>query len=288
MNAVSTGTRASAVVSDVAPDSAPISGGPQTKPAQPRPDTAATPTPGWIPGRRPAALKADGTTAPRPSPRTKNPIDGDGRGADGQRGREADRGHAGEDGQHGTGAVPFDEPVAEDPDDDHRQRERGVAQAADGRAGAERVAQVDRRPVGRGALAEHRRERDAAEQQHRDRDPPAAGAHLVTRLVRRVGQHAQRQRAGQQQGNGTEDEQLAGEGTPTATPSVPTPAPANAPIPHQACMPFISGRFLAFSTVIACVFIAMSRPPWNAPQTSSVRNSSGTEPTTPINGPLRQ
>ena len=56
ITAVSTGSNASAVRSDVASASWPISGGPQTKPAHPKADTSATAMPGLMPATRPAAL----------------------------------------------------------------------------------------------------------------------------------------------------------------------------------------------------------------------------------------
>src|ERR1700684_2511520 len=64
--AVSTGIRNSAVCSDVDDAIAPITTGPMTKPAQPKPATEATALPVWTLSTAPAALRVIGTTHPSP------------------------------------------------------------------------------------------------------------------------------------------------------------------------------------------------------------------------------
>jgi len=53
------------------------------------------------------------------------------------------------------------------------------------------------------------------------------------------------------------------------------PAPANAPMLQLPCSPGISTRRSLRSTAMACVFIATSSVPWNAPQTKQRREQRG-------------
>ena len=301
-NAVSSGSRPRATGSDAHSDRRPMTGGPQTNPAHPQADAVATAVPGCQAGYPPSGTEHRRNYGSQANAEAAEPEEGSRRLGDEQGRGESGRRDHGQRGQQPVGPEAGEQPVAGQPDGDHGQRERGVAEAGDHAGGVQRAGQVDRGPVGGSALAQHRGEGDRAEQDH----PAGPARGVPTRpldgiavpfgrgvgaagLFRGGRQHPRREQPGGEQGDRAQDKQLDAEGD------------AGARRPARRCRRRRTSRCSSCravrtsapaapvrSTAMAWVFMATSRVPWNAPQTNSAANSAGRLPVSPTSGPAAQ